>query len=218
MRISSVKTTFYSLVTITSFMYIWYSLDDNAMTEKSTSYVRLASHWNETIGSQIEFNPKLDTLAFIHIQKTGGSNFDRNIIKNLLVKEDEKSGWQKACHFRASYLKQQKTIRPGKSKLSKFKKFTCLRGSSGSIGDENNDESSSQNWYFSRQVFGWICGLHADYSELKQCVPKFYKDLDANRIYFYTILRDPVKRYLSEWKHVARGATWKRAKPVHCTK
>ncbi|KAG9478373.1 hypothetical protein GDO78_013402 [Eleutherodactylus coqui] len=27
--------------------------------------------------------------------------------------------------------------------------------------------------------------------------------------YYITILRDPVSRYLSEWRHVQRGATWK---------
>lgn len=29
--------------------------------------------------------------------------------------------------------------------------------------------------------------------------------------YYITLLRDPVSRYLSEWKHVQRGATWKTA-------
>ena len=29
--------------------------------------------------------------------------------------------------------------------------------------------------------------------------------------HYVTILRDPVSRYLSEWKHVRRGATWKTA-------
>ncbi|CAL8307622.1 unnamed protein product [Merluccius merluccius] len=29
--------------------------------------------------------------------------------------------------------------------------------------------------------------------------------------YYITVLRDPVSRYLSEWKHVQRGATWKTA-------
>ena len=32
----------------------------------------------------------------------------------------------------------------------------------------------------------------------------------AKRRYFYiTLLRDPVSRFLSEWRHVQRGATWK---------
>ena len=28
------------------------------------------------------------------------------------------------------------------------------------------------------------------------------------RYLYITMLRDPVARYLSEWMHVARGATW----------
>ncbi|MGH0151392.1 UNVERIFIED_CONTAM: hypothetical protein FKN15_020192 [Acipenser sinensis] len=33
---------------------------------------------------------------------------------------------------------------------------------------------------------------------------------EQNRKFYYiTLLRDPVSRYLSEWRHVQRGATWK---------
>ncbi|KAL7876484.1 hypothetical protein AOLI_G00114470 [Acnodon oligacanthus] len=31
------------------------------------------------------------------------------------------------------------------------------------------------------------------------------------KFYYITLLRDPVSRYLSEWRHVQRGATWKTA-------
>ncbi|TNN36568.1 Heparan-sulfate 6-O-sulfotransferase 1-A [Liparis tanakae] len=31
----------------------------------------------------------------------------------------------------------------------------------------------------------------------------------ALKFYYITLLRDPVSRYLSEWRHVQRGATWK---------
>lgn len=35
----------------------------------------------------------------------------------------------------------------------------------------------------------------------------------AKRRYFYiTLLREPVVRYLSEFRHVQRGATWKTAR------
>uniref|UniRef100_F6UBA1 Heparan-sulfate 6-O-sulfotransferase n=1 Tax=Xenopus tropicalis TaxID=8364 RepID=F6UBA1_XENTR len=34
------------------------------------------------------------------------------------------------------------------------------------------------------------------------------KEITKN-FYYITMLRDPVSRYLSEWKHVQRGATWK---------
>ncbi|TRY55673.1 hypothetical protein DNTS_016520 [Danionella cerebrum] len=33
----------------------------------------------------------------------------------------------------------------------------------------------------------------------------------SRNFYYITLLRDPVSRYLSEWKHVQRGATWKTA-------
>ncbi|KAK7882500.1 hypothetical protein WMY93_028674 [Mugilogobius chulae] len=33
--------------------------------------------------------------------------------------------------------------------------------------------------------------------------------LNLKNFYYITMLRDPVSRYLSEWKHVQRGATWK---------
>ncbi|KAK1786696.1 hypothetical protein P4O66_017089 [Electrophorus voltai] len=32
---------------------------------------------------------------------------------------------------------------------------------------------------------------------------------DVLKFYYITLLRDPVSRYLSEWRHVQRGATWK---------
>ncbi|KAH3807142.1 hypothetical protein DPMN_135475 [Dreissena polymorpha] len=73
-------------------------------------------------------------------------------------------------------------------------------------------------WLFSRYSTGWLCGLHADWTELKSCVNEAMnrkEDQVRNRNYHYiTILRDPVKRYLSEWKHVQRGATWKTSKLI----
>lgn len=58
--------------------------------------------------------------------------------------------------------------------------------------------------------------MHADWTELTSCVDQ---ELDKNegetakRRYFYiTLLREPISRYLSEWRHVQRGATWKNSR------
>lgn len=58
--------------------------------------------------------------------------------------------------------------------------------------------------------------MHADWTELTSCVDT---ELDkhegetAKRRYFYiTLLRDPIPRYLSEFRHVQRGATWKNSR------
>ncbi|KAL7016626.1 hypothetical protein ACKWTF_010076 [Chironomus riparius] len=74
----------------------------------------------------------------------------------------------------------------------------------------------NENWLFSRYSTGWKCGLHADWTELTGCVDQ---ELDKNegettkRRYFYiTLLRSPISRYLSEFRHVQRGATWKNSR------
>ncbi|XP_060785298.1 heparan-sulfate 6-O-sulfotransferase 3-B [Neoarius graeffei] len=70
-----------------------------------------------------------------------------------------------------------------------------------------------ESWLFSRFSTGWSCGLHADWTELTNCVPAVMDKKRAPKrkknFYYITMLRDPVSRYLSEWKHVQRGATWK---------
>ncbi|XP_012717121.2 heparan-sulfate 6-O-sulfotransferase 2 isoform X1 [Fundulus heteroclitus] len=83
------------------------------------------------------------------------------------------------------------------------KKCTCLR------------PGKKETWLFSRFSTGWSCGLHADWTELTSCVPsrmdsrETQKNQPSRNYYYITILRDPVSRYLSEWRHVQRGATWK---------
>ena len=91
-------------------------------------------------------------------------------------------------------------------KRSSVKRRACNRG----LGDDKDV------WIFSRYSTGWSCGLHADFTELKSCVPKKMKTLIGEKAeklnYFWiTGLRDPVERYVSEWRHVHRGATWKTA-------
>ncbi|CAG5990121.1 unnamed protein product [Menidia menidia] len=82
------------------------------------------------------------------------------------------------------------------------KKCTCFR------------PGKKETWLFSRFSTGWSCGLHADWTELTSCVPSRMDSREAPKnqprnYYYITILRDPVSRYLSEWRHVQRGATWK---------
>ncbi|XP_060904293.1 heparan-sulfate 6-O-sulfotransferase 2 [Labrus mixtus] len=83
------------------------------------------------------------------------------------------------------------------------KKCTCYR------------PGKKETWLFSRFSTGWSCGLHADWTELTSCVPsrmdsrEVPENIPRRNYYYITILRDPVSRYLSEWRHVQRGATWK---------
>lgn len=85
--------------------------------------------------------------------------------------------------------------------IPKRKKCTCERPNSKNI------------WLFSRYSIGWPCGLHADWTELQACVPGYinrHEGKKRSRRYLYiTILREPVPRFVSEFRCYQRGATWK---------
>ncbi|NXI92188.1 H6ST2 sulfotransferase, partial [Psophia crepitans] len=170
-----------------------------------------------------DFNIKGDDLiVFLHIQKTGGTTFGRHLVRNIQLEQP--------CECRAGQ-----------------KKCTCHR------------PGKRETWLFSRFSTGWSCGLHADWTELTNCVPsvvdskkevrlrpsrdrqreqtsiqtseknenaawvpqaapgarstagvkRLLGSAEGENFYYITILRDPVSRYLSEWRHVQRGATWK---------
>ncbi|KAH9512761.1 Heparan-sulfate 6-O-sulfotransferase 2 [Bulinus truncatus] len=79
---------------------------------------------------------------------------------------------------------------------------------------------SKKIWLLSRHSTGWVCGLHADWTELNDCVDEWFKKNDHSprnqrRYHYLTFLRNPVNRFLSEWQHVRRGATWKAVR-LHC--
>jgi len=127
-----------------------------------------------------------DVMVFLHIQKTGGTTFGKHLVQDIDLARPC------LCHRRRNRLNRRKLhcdcFRPG-----------------------NRDS----NWLFSRYSTGWKCGLHPDWTELTSCVDQYLVGLEGglvDRRYFYiTFLRDPVDRYLSEWRHVQRGATWKTA-------
>ncbi|XP_017558459.1 heparan-sulfate 6-O-sulfotransferase 3-B [Pygocentrus nattereri] len=152
--------------------------------EEDESPARLAaSRFNFTerdLARHVDFDIRGDdVIVFLHIQKTGGTTFGRHLVRNIRL--------ERPCD-----------CKPGQKKCS------CHR--------PGRDES----WLFSRFSTGWSCGLHADWTELTNCVPVLMEKKQQQQaskrkrnFYYITMLRDPVSRYLSEWKHVQRGATWK---------
>lgn len=148
-----------------------------------------------------EFNMNAsDVMVFLHIQKTGGTTFGKHLVQDIDL--------ERPCRCRKMPKKNKKNkghfSRQDPSRRFRIK-CQCLRpGNSGEL------------WLFSRYSTGWKCGLHPDWTELISCVNDKMDEIeghsDDERRYFYvTFLRDPVSRFLSELKHVQRGATWKTA-------
>ncbi|NXM49854.1 H6ST2 sulfotransferase, partial [Gymnorhina tibicen] len=191
-----------------------------AEDETPSRFVPRFNFSDDDLLRRVDFNIKGDDLiVFLHIQKTGGTTFGRHLVRNIQLEQP--------CECRAGQ-----------------KKCTCHR------------PGKRETWLFSRFSTGWSCGLHADWTELTNCVPSVVDSKKEVRLrpsrswctgqvlpsrssahlgsknaacgevpssssciispsstgrnfYYITILRDPVSRYLSEWRHVQRGATWK---------
>lgn len=125
-----------------------------------------------------------DVIVFLHIQKTAGTSFERFLVKHLNVSA------------------------PCVCQMGK-KRCTCLAPG-----------STKRIWLFSRYSTGWICGLHADFTELfvSGCVDNALDKKEGfhrKRRYFYTsFFREPIARFISEYRHVERGATWLAARHI----
>ncbi|KHJ40679.1 heparan sulfate 6-sulfotransferase [Trichuris suis] len=123
-----------------------------------------------------------DVLVFLHIQKTGGTTFERYLVRQLDLPVPCK------CQ-------------------PKRKRCLCAR-------PQDSNSSKKSSWLFSRFSTGWNCGLHSDWTELvvSGCVDRYFdnreKGHSKRRYFITTFLREPVARFISEFRHVQRGATW----------
>ncbi|XP_023322718.1 heparan-sulfate 6-O-sulfotransferase 2 [Eurytemora carolleeae] len=177
------------LICIFIVIYYWWELDSSLrivpieqIISKPTNMVT----FNELIQENFEFDIKgSDVMVFLHMQKTGGTAFGKHLVEDLeLERECE-------CSKGSILGKKKKKLR-----------CNCFRPGKG-----------KKHWLFSRYSTGWKCGLHPDWTELTSCVDHYLQGLEGNeasRRYFYiTFLREPTARFISEFKHVQRGATWK---------
>lgn len=149
-----------------------------------------------------------DVMVFLHIQKTGGSTFGKHLVQDIdlespcLCKRKPKNRHKKKLRpKRDVYEYDELPFDEIEDRPKRKLKCDCFR-----------PNGKASVWLFSRYSTGWKCGLHPDWTELTECVNDYLNRIEgeASRRYFYiTFLRNPVQRYLSEFKHVQRGATWK---------
>ena len=93
-----------------------------------------------------EFDVEEDVLVFLHIQKTGGTTFGRHLVLDLETESPCK------CDYSIN--------KNGKIHM----KDLC-----------NCHDMNRNVWLFSRYSTGWRCGLHADWTELKDCVEPYIR-------------------------------------------
>jgi len=182
------------IVFVIALTYIYFRKEDDIFSyykipaEKFRNKPENIITFDELMEENFEFDiNRQDVMVFLHIQKTGGTTFGKHLVEDLDLERD--------CECHKGRLPDGR-----KKKL----RCNCFRPGKG-----------NKNWLFSRYSTGWKCGLHSDWTELTSCVDTYLRGIEpgekARRYFYITILRDPVARYLSEWRHVQRGATWAKA-------
>ena len=139
---------------------------------------------------EVDFRSGNNTLAIIHIQKTGGKEF--------------------AIYF-------QKLQRKGKS-VCEVRNVTDYRHRHRSGKCYIDLPKSHEMWLVSETTYGWVCGVHPFLMELKSCLPMYLENKFGKRhrsFQFMTIIRHPIIRYLSEFYHSSNFGPW-RFRSIKC--
>lgn len=152
-------------------------LDTNNTGQPSIPIYRWVSYKDIYSGVR-RFNLKNDYIVLLHIQKTGGTAFEKHLVHDLDL--------EIPCDC------QQERRR-----------CICKRG-------QASPATAKTTWLISRFSTGWLCGLHPDFTQLKGCLT------GLKGLFMTTFLRNPLTRFVSEYRHTRRGATWKNSK-VHCS-
>lgn len=185
-RLLLFRTVFITIfVVIIAFYGAWYMYYHPRSL--SPSFISVATATQPCSGNgadlcRLEVDKDHDVLVFLHIQKTGGTEFGERLILDLNV--------TRPCICRIKNVPK-----------SHRRLFGC-----------KCRNVHDHMWIFSRYSPGWLCGVHADWTELNECVDRKLNEVEKerrDRNYLYvTMLRNPVERYISEWLHVGRGNTW----------
>jgi len=168
---------------------------------KSNFYKTSANNIQKEISrlEKINFNITTDLIAFLHLPKTGGTNFDLNIVNYLQKLDTKTKTWVNACLIKPQEILQLKE--------TMYAKYYCPRDEINEY--KETEEKISNSWFFSRQTFGWgrewQCGVHSDFSKFKFCSARIKEEnLFLKKIHLITVIREPLVRYISEWSHVER--------------
>ncbi|XP_005872884.1 PREDICTED: heparan-sulfate 6-O-sulfotransferase 2 isoform X1 [Myotis brandtii] len=187
--------------------------------ESSARFVPRYNFSRSDLLRKVDFDIKGDDLiVFLHIQKTGGTTFGRHLVRNIQLEQP--------CECRVGQ-KKCTCHRPGKRETWLFSRFstgwscglhadwTELTSCVPAVVDGKRDAKLRPSRW---RIFQILDATSKD----RRGSPNTNPDANSpsskkarntsksgKNFHYITILRDPVSRYLSEWRHVQRGATWK---------
>ena len=102
-----------------------------------------------------------DVMVFLHIQKTGGTTFERHLVRDIDL--EAPCTCRKKKRRKKLYLDDD-----GRPKKWFAGGCECFRPNT-----KSDVAQTKSTWLFSRYNTGWKCGLHADWTELTECVDSY---------------------------------------------
>jgi hypothetical protein len=190
-------------------------------------------------GARVPFDPyKADTMVYMHIQKTGGSEFLEHLVTAQIPLERVKPSNQLNSGMLPTPDSNTKSIQLCRtSSTGGWERGGDYLGNGSTVIMHHElcprdwEHSNGDTWLVSEKTTAWNCGVHAFYTDFKKCLRNpfifnhnaqmMYKDKvmrlsEHNRFHYVVILRHPLLRYISEYLHVSRGACW--ARQEKCSK
>ena len=182
-------------------------------------------------GVHVPFDPyKTDTMVYMHIQKTGGSEFLEHLLTAQMplehVKLSNNSGILPTPDPSTKSIQLCRT-----SPTGGWRRGGDYLGNGSTVIMHHElcprdwEHPNGDTWLVSEKTTAWNCGVHPFYTDFKKCLRNpfafnhnaqmMYKDRvtrlsEHNRFHYVVILRHPLLRYISEYLHVSRGACWAR--------
>ena len=166
-----------------------------------------------------------DTVVYVHIQKTGGSEFLKHLVTAQIPIE--------VVHSKNTTTEQP--ARDPDTQLVPLCRTSKISGWQRGTDYFHHEmcprdwmHPNGETWLVSEKTTGWNCGVHAFYTEFKRCLSnsttfnliakkkygiqegKIGFLSEINNFHYVGLLRHPILRYVSEYLHVLRGGCWKR--------
>ena len=161
----------------------------------------------------------MDTIVYMHIQKTGGSKFLEYLVRVQMPLErvnlSNDSGTLPIPDPDTQSIQLCRTSPTG----------GWIRGTGiyhQELCPKDWDDPHGDTWLVSEKTTAWNCGIHAFYVDFKKCLrnPSIFnhnwiKDsskcmrlAEHNHFHYMVLLRHPLLRYISEYLQVSRGSCW----------
>ena len=180
---------------------------------------------------RVQFDPYgTDTIVYMHIQKTGGSEFLEHLVTAQIplerVRLSNDSGTLPTPDPNSQSIQLCRT-----SSTGGWKRGGGYLGNGTAMMVHHElcprdwEHPNGDTWLVSEKTTAWSCGVHAFYTDFKKCLrnpstfnrntQKTHRDRvmrlsEHNLFHYAVILRHPLLRYISEYLHVSRGACWAR--------